>query len=173
MSEKKPQSWSIEPIAAEHDCSSFDCGKQPLNDWLSKYALLNHRLGVGRTFVAIVPGQKRVDGYYCVSAGAVAFDNLPQSLAKGLPRYPTPVGHLGRLAVDKKIQKQGLGETLLFDALESIVRAADFVGIHAIEAIAKDEEAKGFYLKYGFTALCDDPLHLYVKVKTLKKLHLL
>ena len=172
MPRHKATKWSVQPISREHDCSAFDCGKQPLNDFLQKYALMNRSLGIAQTFVATMPGSLIVDGYYCVSAGAVAFKNLPATLAKRLPRYPIPVGHIGKLAVTLARQRRGLGEMLLFDAFERIVKASDFVGIHAVEVWAKDDDAKEFYLKYGFNEVLDDRLHLYVSMKTLKKLGL-
>ena len=66
----------------------------------------------------------------------------------------------------------GLGRLLLLDALERIVGAADSIGIHAIEVWAKDEQTKGFYAKYGFVPLVDDPLHLYLAINTVLALGL-
>jgi len=66
-----------------------------------------------------------------------------------------------------------LGPRLLMDALAKIVAAADSIGIHAVEVVAIDENAARFYLKYGFTALLDDPHHLYISIRTLRKLGLL
>ena len=174
MSERPDQArWSISCLEHDHhDCSGFDCGKEPLNEYLRKYAAINQRLGISQAFVATSPGSAVVEGYYCISAGAVEFKHLPAKLAKGLPRYPIPVAHMGRLAVDERSQGCRLGELLLFDAVERILRAADFIGVHAIEVKAKDEEAKGFYLKYGFRELMDDKLHLYVSIRMLRKLGL-
>jgi GNAT superfamily N-acetyltransferase len=165
--------WRIEKLASGHDRAAFDCGKQPLNDFIQKYAGQNRRLGVSQTYVAIRPGSNRVEGYYAISSGAVLFATLPDETRKGLPRYPVPVAHIGRLAVEKTAQGKGLGRVLLLDAMERILRAADFIGIHAIEVWAKDDEAKRFYLKYGFVPLLDDPFHLYISIKTIGKLGLL
>ena len=135
-----------------------------------RYAGQNRKTGISRTYVAVRAGRSTVDGYYAVSAGAVAFQDIPEALRKRLPGYPVPVAHLGRLAVDASSQGQGLGELLLLDALARILRAADSIGIHAVEVVAIDDTAKRFYLKYGFTQLLDDPHHLYLSIKTLKKL---
>ena len=108
-----------------------------------------------------------------MATGAVQFAEVPEELRKRLPKYPVPVAHLGRLAVDATAQGQRLGELLLMDALARIVGAADSIGIHAVEVVAIDENAIRFYLKYGFTALLDDPHHLYISIKTLRKLGLL
>lgn len=173
MSESARPRWAVESLTSRHELAGFDCGKPPLNAFLQKHAMGNQALGVSQTFVAVRPGGARVDGYYAVSAGSVKFASGDEKFRRGLPRYPIPVGHIGRLAVDKPSQGQGLGEMLLFDAFERILRAADVIGIHAVEVWAKDEDAKGFYLKYGFEALADDPFHLYVSIKLLRKLGLL
>jgi ribosomal protein S18 acetylase RimI-like enzyme len=113
-----------------------------------------------------------VRGYYSISAGAVALENLPEGHRKRLPKYPVPVAHLGRLAVDNSAQGQRLGEFLLVDALRRIQTAADSIGIHAVEVVAIDDAAKGYYLKYGFIELLDDPHHLYISMKAVRKLGL-
>jgi N-acetylglutamate synthase-like GNAT family acetyltransferase len=46
------------------------------------------------------------------------------------------------------------------------------MGIYAVEVYALNESAKQFYLKYGFTPLEDDPLHLYLPMKKIRKLKL-
>lgn len=167
------EKWRMEELSAQHDGSDFDCGKPSLNDFLKKYAIQNQRLGISKSFVASPPQGNTVCGYYCLSAGAVLFQNIEEDKRRGLPRYPIPVCLIGRLAVDKRVQKRGLGETLLLDALERIVRAADYVGIHAVKVDAKDEEARSFYAGYGFTSLLDSPLSLYLPIRTIKKLNLI
>lgn len=165
--------WVVEELSADHDRSAFSCGQPSLDDFIKQYASQNQKTGVSRTFVALKPGDKVVRGFYSLAAGAVAFANLPGEQRKRLPRYPVPVAHLGRLAVDQSAQGQGLGSFLLIDALRRIQIAADSIGIHAIEVVAIDDSAKRFYLKYGFVELHDDPHHLYISLKTVRKLGLL
>jgi N-acetylglutamate synthase-like GNAT family acetyltransferase len=65
-----------------------------------------------------------------------------------------------------------VGAFLLIDALRRIAQVADQMGIYAVEVYALNESAKQFYLKYGFTPLKDDPLHLYLSMKKIRKLKL-
>jgi GNAT superfamily N-acetyltransferase len=74
--------------------------------------------------------------------------------------------------VDKPVQGRGLGRLILLDAIERTLRVADSIGIHAIEVWAKDEQAKGFYLRHGFMPLADDPHHLYIAIRTVRELGL-
>jgi GNAT superfamily N-acetyltransferase len=111
-------------------------------------------------------------GYYALSAGAFDLSALPEGKRRKLPRHPVPVSHLGRLAVDQGAKGQGLGASLLMDALARCERLADDLGIHAVEVWAIDDSARHFYLKYGFEPLTDDPNHLYLTMKTIRKLAL-
>lgn len=153
----------IEPLEKSHRREDFDCGETSLNEFLRKYARQNAERGLGRTFVAVLPGEKQVKGYYTLSSGSIAFEAVPEKL----PRYPVPVAHLGRLAVDLTMRGEGLGELLLIDALQRTLAVAEELGIYAVELNALTERAKNFYLKYGFVPLKDDDKHLYLPIKTI------
>src|SRR5690606_19992475 len=100
------------------------------------------------------------------------FESFPEDARKRLPRYPVPVAHLGRLAVDQTAQGQKLGEFLLIDALRRAVSAAAVLGIHAVEVVAIDDAAARFYRKYGFVEFKGEPHHLFVSLKAVHKLGL-
>lgn len=156
----------IEPLTASHNREWFDCGEESLNDFLKRFARQNDEKGLGRTYVAVKTGEPRIYGYYTISSGALSFETIPEKL----PRYPIPVVHLGRLAVDESAKGQRLGKALLADALKRAVGVADQLGIYAVEVYALTENAREFYLKFGFAALLDDRLHLYLPVKKIREL---
>ncbi|HTF38767.1 MAG TPA: GNAT family N-acetyltransferase [Blastocatellia bacterium] len=158
----------VEKLSSHHDRSDFDCGVEELNVYLQKYSTQHQRKGVGRTYVATEQGPARVLGYYTISASAVDFDTVPENL----PRHPIPVALIGRLAVDISARGWGLGETLLIHALGSAQRVAEIAGVYAVVVDALDQRAKSFYLKYGFKELADDDLHLYLPMRTIKRLKL-
>ena len=168
----EPERWEVDELRPEHERAAFACGHPSLDAYLRQYASQNERTGVSRTFVAVRPAQTIVLGYYSLSAGSVELTNLTDEQRRRLPRYPLPVAHLGRLAVDRNAQGQGLGEHLLLDALGRIARVGEDIGIHAVEVVAIDDGAKRFYLKYGFVALRDDPHHLYIPMKVVRQLGL-
>lgn len=101
---------TVELLTEAHDRAWFDCGEPSLNDYLHRFARQNAELFLGRTYVLAVPGQPRIEGCYTISSGSVAREGLPE---KRLPCYPIPVVLIGRLAVDRQAQGQGLSETLL------------------------------------------------------------
>lgn len=86
----------------------------------------------------------------------------------GAPKYPIPIARIGRLAVDKNHKGQGIGGFLLHDAFSNVLKIADNLGICAIVVDAKNDNAKTFYENYGFTALQDSELTLFLLVDTIK-----
>lgn len=167
-----PIDWVIEELGLGHDRAGFACGHNSLDEFLKQFAGQNRRAGVSRTFVAVPSGEVIVRGYYSLSAGSVECSRLTDEQRKRLPKYPVPVAHLGRLAVDRSVRGQGLGAHLLVDALWRVVRVERDLGIHAISVMAIDEAACRFYRKFGFTELADDPFHLFMSIKTVRKLRL-
>ena len=101
-----------------------------------------------------------------MSSGSVSFESVPEKL----PRYPIPVVHLGRLAVDTNFNGQRLGEFLLLDALRRTLLISEQLGIYAVELFALNSTVKSFYLRYGFVEFKDDDRHLFLPLATLKKL---
>ena len=89
-----------------------------------------------------------------------------------MPRLDVPVVLLGRLAVDRSVQGQGLGSLLLIDALRRAQHLAEHVGIRAVEVDAIDEAARQFYSRFGFVPLLDDPNHLFLPMPVIRKLGL-
>ena len=77
----KPQ---IAKLAKTHVVDAFDCGAEPLNTYLKRYALGNQSAGAAQTYVATVG--ERVVGYYSLSAASVEYVEAPERLRKGLAR---------------------------------------------------------------------------------------
>jgi GNAT superfamily N-acetyltransferase len=164
--------WIIERLAKSHDRSLFHCGQPALDDWLKTLASQFDRRDLARTFVAVLPGDGRVLGYYALASHRVRFEALPDDQAKGLPKIDVPVVLLGRLAVDQSMHGKGLGSFLLIDALRRALQVSTEVGIRAVEVDAIDERARSFYLKYEFVPLLDDPNHLFLPMRVIRKLNL-
>lgn len=161
----------IEPFdKAKHHRTAFCCGNPALDDFIRTLVAQYEKRRLGKTFVAVRPEEGRtVVGYYTLAAGAVAFANVPEDIAQRLPKHPVPVILLTRLAVDQSCQGQGLGVALLTDALRRSLELSKSLGVFAVEVLAIDEQARAFYAKYGFTALSDDPRHMYLPIRTIEE----
>ncbi len=153
--------WREEPIGRHHDRGSFGCGSPVLDEYLHRYARQNHESGGAKTFVAVSPAEPaRVLGFYSISPGAIEFARVPADLTKRLGRYDVPVFRLGRLAIDRSVQGQGLGGDLLLAAGERALAVAAEVGGVALAIDAKDDKAAQWYKRFGALPLLDDPLKL-------------
>ena len=154
-------------FTGSHEESEFDCGNDALNDWLIKRAMKNQSSGASRTFV--ICQDKRVIGYYALASGSVERMVSPKAIARNMPD-PIPVMVLGRLAVDTRMQGQRLGPALLKDALLRTVSVSKNVGIRAILVHAISEDARRFYLAYGFQVSPIDPMTLMLPVRHIEDL---
>lgn len=92
--------------------------------------------------------------------GTIDFPRVPADLTKRLSRNDVPVFRLGRLAVDRSAQGQGLGGDLLMAAVERALAVAAEVGGVALAIDAKSAEAARWYARFGAQALLDKPLKL-------------
>ena len=111
-------------LRADHPRNEFDCGDVDLDRYFKTQVTQDIRRHVAHCFVA-VNSRGQVAGYYTLAASSVLLADLPQALAKKLPRYPTvPVARMGRLAVTQSAQHLGLGSALLADALTRVFQAA-------------------------------------------------
>ncbi len=161
----------ITPLDKLHDRKSFDCGERSLNRYLHHYAGQDARRRISRVFVAALPdAPQQVIGYYSLSAGSLDATDLPESLRRRLPGYPVPVVLLGRLAVAKSHQRQGIGSILLADALQRIVQASQAVAVYAVVVDALNDRAADFYRQFGFIPLPGQQLKLFLPMDSASSL---
>ena len=130
---------------------AFNCEEPSLNAFLSKFARQADELNSARTWVYLDKKQKRIAGY--LSLSNTSLEKADASPTIRSYTNPIPALLIGRLAVDKNYQKQGLGEKLL---MFGFAKANELNKISAIQAIVVDtlnENAENFYLRYGFVKI--------------------
>jgi predicted N-acetyltransferase YhbS len=153
------------PISETDEVTTFDSGEPTLDDYLRKRALANHVAGAARCFVSCRDG--RVVGYYAIASGSVAREECPTKVRRNMPD-PIPVILLARLAVDSKEQGNGLGASLLRNAIARTVSVAEQVGVRAMLVHALHDDARSFYSHHGFERSPTDDLHLMLSIKDIK-----
>lgn len=159
----------IEPLGPRHDRQGFDCGSIELNDYLQKTARQHIEKGLARTFVLVDEVEpERILGFLTLAVCEVQAQTLPPKLAKKYPQQ-VPAAKLARLAVAKDHQREGFGKLMMVHALQQAIRVSGSVGIIGFFVDAKDENARRYYEQYGFTALPDSPLKLFLPLATLKQ----
>jgi len=158
----------IEKLRRDHPVDAFDCGAEPLNRFLARFAFPAQLSGSSQTYVACAGNV--VAGYYTLVFGDVAFKDAPERLRKGMPRHPIPLMVLARLAVATDWTGKGLGAGLLKDAMIRTLAAADIAGLRAFAVHAKDDVARSFYRHFDFVESPSDPMHLFLLLKDLRAL---
>jgi ribosomal protein S18 acetylase RimI-like enzyme len=95
-------------------------------------------------------------------------DYLPPAWSK---KYPStvPIVKLGRLAVSKSYQRQGMGEIMMIEAMKRTLMIAEQAGIVGFFVEAKDDAARRYYQRFGFQSLPDRPLEMYLLVSPLRE----
>lgn len=150
------------PLARGHELTGFDSGKPNLDNWLKNLAMRSEGKSA-RCYV--VCKDNAVVAYHCVASGAIDRDTgVAETLRKAMPPS-LPIMLIGRLAVDKRYQGQGLGKALLKDALQRILHAAKEVGARAVLVHAIDDEAVAFYKRYGFKIFPPGSKTLYLPIE--------
>lgn len=146
--------------------AAFDCRVQPaLNTYIAQQAGQDEKRNVSRTFMYLQDGV--LLGYYTLANASVALDALSDEQKKKMPRYPMPAVLLSRLAVDKSMQKKGLGQRLMADFFRRVYAVSKHSGVAFIIVDAKDEAAAAYYQGLQFVPSKDDPLRLVLSASTI------
>lgn len=161
---------SIELLAECHDRAGFDCGSEPLNLFLKQTARQHAVRGISRTFVlvdeeAIDP--KPILGFFSLNICQIKSESLAPGEARELPRDASGV-RLGRLAVAKTCQRQGIGRTLLVAAMGKFLEIFNAAGGVGLFVDAKDQDARRYYEQFGFIPMPSNELALFLPVKTIQ-----
>lgn len=154
-----------EPLADHHEFGDFRSGEASLDDWLKRRARANQVSGASRTYA--VCEHKRMIGYYALTSGLVMVESAPGRFRRNMPN-PIPVAVLGRLAVDRDWQGQGIGRALFRDAALRVTHAADAIGIRGIVVHAISHEAKKFYVALGFDPSPREPMTLMITLSDVR-----
>ncbi len=166
---QSPKYRPTRPLRKSDDRKSFDCGVDPLNLYLSQYALQNQKKDAARTYV-VVNGEGKTVGYYTLVYGSMTVGETPEEISSGHGKYPVPIILIARLAVSIDEHGKGLGRSLVRDALVRSVSAAEIAGLSAVVVDAKDADAKAFYEKMGFIPGPEDEFQLFMKMSEIRAL---
>jgi GNAT superfamily N-acetyltransferase len=152
-----------------HNRQGFSCTEESLERYLQQ-ARKDQDALVARVFV-YTSDASTILGYYTLSNTSIKLAVLPDSYAKKLPKYQeVPAVLLGRLAVDAAHLRKGYGGDLLIDALRRVYLASLQTACWCVVVDALHEKAAEFYRHYDFVVLPENPLRLFLPLKTISKL---
>lgn len=153
-------------FTGEQDLNQFDCGNEELNSWLQRHALASHEADLARTYLAL--DGETVAGCVSLTTGSVRPEEAPKRLARGMPRYPIGTVLIARLAVDVSYHGRHLGSRLFAEGLRRAVAASDAAAARLVVVDAIDDDAVGFYRRWGFIDAPDNPRRLYRKMSDVR-----
>lgn len=157
------------PLAAEDDRVSFDCGHAAINHWFSHHALRNQQDDVSRTSILYDTDSQAIAGYVTLAATQIERGFLPKSDQRNRPD-PVPALLLAQLAVDRRYQKRGYAQSLIFFAFHTAVQLADHMGCFWVLTHPIDDTVRSFYRSFDFKDLPYDPKgSMAVRIKTLRQ----
>jgi GNAT superfamily N-acetyltransferase len=154
---------SIELLSRSHRplLKEFRNQHESLVEHLRRYALRHaEKDHLSKTHVAIdtSSGTRRLAGYFSLTTTSVDRDSVTgmDALAR-LPRYPIPAILVARLAVDERVQGQGVGRVLFREALGMTLRLVREgpLSCRLLVADAIDEQAARFYERFAMSRISE------------------
>jgi hypothetical protein len=165
-----------------HDRTGFDCGLEPVNQFLREQARRQMEQRINRTWVLTDADTAEqspcpILGYFTLTHGTVQRAELPaeKSLAR-LPLYPLPVIKLAWLGVARGQQRGAMrvGESLLLEALHTARRIVEHTGLGiAVVTDPLTDASESFFCKYGFVPMereFGERRSLFMGMKTVQQL---
>lgn len=163
------ENWAVEFLSKSHDRKGFESGNVEVDQWLSQKALQSQSKHLTNTKV-LLSDVGTIVGYYTLATSQVDFSDLPEGLAKSLPRRPLPVAILAWLGIAKSFQGQGIGTRLLATALRDCHGAGQTFAFIAVVLDCVDQPTKDFYQRFDFEELPGYPMRLYLSFQRLDKM---
>jgi ribosomal protein S18 acetylase RimI-like enzyme len=154
--------FCIEPLAPHHDKAAFSCGNEQLDRYLRSTATQDKKRNIAIPYVIYDKDRQKIIGYYTLSMSGINLEELPQDLAKKLPKYPiVGVNLIGRLAVSNDYRGYGWGKLLIMDALHRSLGISKATAAFAVVVEAIDDEAVRFYQRFDFQVFPDQSFKLF------------
>jgi GNAT superfamily N-acetyltransferase len=132
----------------QHHRQGFESGEPVLDEWLRRYSGQNRRRDTAATWV-IADAKEVVVAYASVAMTGIDRSAAPDALAKGSPD-PVPALLIGRLAVDHRYSRLGIGTALVAHVLATAVELNERAACRAIVATALTATARDWWERLGF-----------------------
>jgi predicted GNAT family N-acyltransferase len=162
--------FEIESLAPHHERearhqggrAAFRCGNEGLDRYLHATATQDKKRNIAIPYVIFDKERQKIIGYYTLSMSGINLEELPQDLARKLPKYPIMgVNLIGRLAVSNDYRGYGWGKLLIMDALHRSLGIRKAIASFTIVVEAVDDEAVRFYQRFDFQAFPERAFKLF------------
>jgi GNAT superfamily N-acetyltransferase len=142
----------IRPFCTETVVNRFDCGIQPINNFLRNKAKKAERRCEHKVFCAHIGQSPTAIGYYALQLGSDSVNDLPNiNKSTYIKIYLAfPAVNLSFVGVHEEYHRQGLGSYLLMDAFSRVAKIAECAGFYALTLVSYDEKSTQFYKRLKF-----------------------
>ena len=170
--------FTIQPFDPEaHNRTAFSCGVPQIDNYLKLTAKKGSKADMVRVWVAI-DDNSNIVGFYGINMHAVGVKDMPATYEKKAMKHGLlPAAFIAMIGVDKTRQGTGIGSALVADALSRIGRVSDDIGTCVVMLDVFDDgdsdavaRRKTYYEAFGFIPLPDQPLRLFMPIKTVRAL---
>lgn len=140
----------IRPLAEGDLRFPFSCGNRDLDLYWTTHALPNAKKHLNSTYVAA--DGPRIQGFLTVVSSTLDVESTNKVLGKGTTPFPAPILLLARLAVQKTVQKSGVGKSLIRHTLRIAIDQSKRSGCCGVLVHPKADSV-GYYKALGFSPL--------------------
>jgi GNAT superfamily N-acetyltransferase len=171
MAEAAAVEFQVVPLGKQQDRAGFSCGEESLDRYLKTQASQDMRRKANAVFVMVRrDAPAKIVGFFTLCAYTLSQGAMPEAARRHIPRYPLVSATLiGRLAIAKEYQGQGIGAALLARALRKACENASVVGSSMVVVDAISDRAAQYYEAYGFIRLRDS-MRLILPMATIASL---
>ncbi len=156
-------------MRATHERGSFSSGSEALDNYLKHRASQDAKRGIAFPYVMFDEETGEIAGFYTLTASSIELRDLPEELAAKLPAHGILGATLiGRLAVDRRYRRQGLGSILVAHAVKQALHENPAASV-AVVFDALNDDAVKFYKALGFTRLPDNGRTMFLLRETLRR----
>lgn len=157
------ENFKIQLLNPDHNLSNFDCGDEDLNEFLKNDALLEQKKKLNVTHIIFYKSE--IIGYFSLLTDKINVKDIKNSEIKANinlnleNKYKTiPAVKIGRLAIDKRYAKKGIGSFILNNLITTLneISKKD-IGFRLI-TVEGYAEAYHFYTTNNFVPLQNDEI---------------
>ncbi len=156
MTDRARPPFRLELLGARHAIAEFASGNAAIDTYLHTSALPEQQMGLSSVTVALDPkAHDAVIGFLTLSPLSIRIDpRVLAALGMAAVPYPAVGGYLlGRLGVDRRYQRRGIGAALVAVAVAQARHGQATTGGAFLGVDAKDEALLAWYERLGFVRL--------------------
>lgn len=169
------ENYRFEILNNQHDLSKFNCEIEDLNNFLKQDALNQQNMNLNLTHLVICDDE--IIGYVSLLTDTIKLKTIGNQNIKDEIKEELNVGEnneipaikIGRLAIDKKYSKKGLGTHILGNILLNIIELSKTkVGLRFVTVEAYVSSLNFYTKKFNFSCRKSDEIILK-KIEMIKK----